>query len=97
MHVSDRRVRDPLLAARKTFASLGMTRTRLRNGVLVYLSLPARRLAIVGDEGFTEPPVRSSGRSSGTPWRIASPRTATPTACCRCSSGFNWKHSGFSG
>ena len=40
VHVSDRRVRDPLAAARKTFASLGMTRIRLRNGVLVYPSLP---------------------------------------------------------
>jgi len=52
VHVSDRRVRDPLAAARRTFHALGMTRTRLRNGVLVFLSLPTRRFAIVGDEGF---------------------------------------------
>ena len=51
VHVTDRRVRDPLGAARKTFTALGMTRTRRRNGVLVFLSLPSRKIAIVGDEG----------------------------------------------
>ena len=54
VHVTDRRVRDPLAAAERTFAALGMTRTRLRNGVLVFLSLPSRRFAIVGDEGFDQ-------------------------------------------
>jgi uncharacterized membrane protein len=51
VHVTDRRVKDALDSARKTFAALGMTRTRRRNGVLVFLSLPSRKLAIVGDEG----------------------------------------------
>jgi uncharacterized membrane protein len=52
IHVTDRRVKDPLEAARKTFTSLGMAATKRRNGVLVFLSLPSRRFAIVGDEGI---------------------------------------------
>jgi uncharacterized membrane protein YgcG len=52
LHVSDKRVKDTLQAARKTFTALGMTRTRRRNGVLVFLSLPSRTFAIVGDEGI---------------------------------------------
>lgn len=52
LHVTDRRVKDTLQAARKTFIALGMTRTRGRNGVLVFLSLPSRSFAIVGDEGI---------------------------------------------
>jgi uncharacterized membrane protein len=52
IHVTDRKVKDPLEAARRTFTSLGMAATRRRNGVLVFLSLPSRRFAIVGDEGI---------------------------------------------
>jgi uncharacterized membrane protein len=52
IHVTDRRVKDPLQEARRAFTALGMTRTRRRNGVLVFLSLPSRRFAIVGDEGI---------------------------------------------
>jgi len=52
IHVTGRRVEDPLEAARRTFTSLGMSATKRRNGVLVYLSLPSRRFAIVGDEGI---------------------------------------------
>ena len=52
IHVTGRRVKDPLEAARRVFTSLGMTATRRRNGVLVFLSLPSRRFAVVGDEGI---------------------------------------------
>jgi uncharacterized membrane protein len=52
VHVTERRVKDPLEAARRTFTSLGMSATRRRNGVLVFLSLASRRFAIVGDEGI---------------------------------------------
>jgi uncharacterized membrane protein len=52
VHVSGRRVADPLEAARRTFRILGMQATRRKNGVLVFLSLPSRRFAIVGDEGI---------------------------------------------
>jgi uncharacterized membrane protein len=48
--------RDPgdgavLGRARDVFAHLGMTRTRERNAVLIYLATDDHRLAIVGDEG----------------------------------------------
>jgi len=52
LHITDRRVKDTMQAARKTFTALEMTRTRRRNGVLVFLSLPSRTFAIVGDEGI---------------------------------------------
>ena len=52
IHVTGRRVKDPLGAARRTFTALGMTGTARRNGVLVFLSLASRRFAIVGDEGI---------------------------------------------
>jgi len=52
LHITDRRVKDTLQAARKTFTALEMTQTRRRNGVLVFLSLPSRAFAIVGDEGI---------------------------------------------
>jgi uncharacterized membrane protein len=43
---------DALGRARDVFAQLGMHRTALRHGVLVYLALEDRRVAIVGDEGI---------------------------------------------
>ncbi len=52
LHITDKRVKDTMKAARKTFTDLEMTRTRRRNGVLVFLSLPSRTFAIVGDEGI---------------------------------------------
>jgi uncharacterized membrane protein len=50
IHVTGRRVKDPLEEARRTVTSLGRTATNRRNGVLVFLSLPSRSFAIVGDE-----------------------------------------------
>jgi uncharacterized membrane protein len=38
--------------ARRVFARLGMTATRRRNGVLIYVAIDDRRFAIVGDEGI---------------------------------------------
>ncbi len=43
---------DVLKRARDVFAHLGMHRTAERHGVLVYLAVEDRRLAIVGDEGI---------------------------------------------
>jgi uncharacterized membrane protein len=43
---------DALARARAVFQHLGMERTRHRNGVLVYLALEDRKLAIVGDEAI---------------------------------------------
>jgi uncharacterized membrane protein len=43
------RSRDPLGRAQEVFRRLRMHETRHRNGVLVYLALEDRKLAIVGD------------------------------------------------
>ncbi|HJO93571.1 MAG TPA: TPM domain-containing protein [Victivallales bacterium] len=41
-------------AAVKKFEKLGMTKTELRNGVLIYVALKNREFAIVGDTGIHE-------------------------------------------
>jgi uncharacterized membrane protein len=46
------RSRDPLARARATFHRLGMQRTAERSGVLIYLAVGDRKLAIVGDAGI---------------------------------------------
>ena len=43
---------DALSRARDVFAQLGMHRTALRHGVLIYLAFADRQVAIVGDEGI---------------------------------------------
>lgn len=43
---------DALRRARDLFVQLGMHRTALRHGVLIYLALDDHRVAIVGDEGI---------------------------------------------
>lgn len=44
--------RDAYRRARDVFARLGMHRTAAHNGVLIYLALRPRALAVVGDEGL---------------------------------------------
>ena len=46
------RGREPLGRAQEVFRRLRMHQTRQRNGVLVYLALDDRKLAIVGDSGI---------------------------------------------
>ena len=41
-------------AARKTFERMGMTNTRLRSGVLIFLVPSRRRFAVLGDSGIHE-------------------------------------------
>ena len=43
---------DVLASARRDFDRLGMNRTPLRNGVLLYFAPEIRRFAVVGDEGI---------------------------------------------
>ena len=43
---------NPLEKAGKVFQRLGMTRTKARNGVLIYLATEDRKFAILGDEGI---------------------------------------------
>ena len=56
-----RRAPDVLTRAQHVFRRLGMHRTAERHGVLIYLAVEDRRLAVVGDEGI-------HGRVGGSHW-----------------------------
>jgi uncharacterized membrane protein len=43
---------NPLIRAQTIFAQLNMQATEARNGVLIYLAMNDRRLAVYGDEGI---------------------------------------------
>ncbi|MCX5913193.1 MAG: TPM domain-containing protein, partial [Deltaproteobacteria bacterium] len=43
---------DALEKAKQIFVRLGMTKTRQRNGVLIYLATDHKKFAILGDEGI---------------------------------------------
>ena len=45
---------DALQQAIKVFEKLGMHKTAARNGVLVYISVTDRKLAVIGDKGIHE-------------------------------------------
>lgn len=45
---------DPVLRAKELFGTLNMHETIARNGVLFYLAMKDRKLAIFGDEGIHE-------------------------------------------
>ena len=51
VHLDARCAGDPMARAVELFERLGMTRTRLRNGVLIYLAIGDRKLAVIGDAG----------------------------------------------
>ena len=54
VYVSHRKRIDPLAFAQKRFLQLGMTKTRHRNAVLIYLVPHTRQFAVVGDQGVHE-------------------------------------------
>lgn len=45
---------NPIERAKEAFASLEMGKTKLRNGVLVYVAIKDRQFAILGDQGIHE-------------------------------------------
>jgi uncharacterized membrane protein len=47
-------VADPVVAAREQFERLGMTRTRERNGILIFVAPRAQKFAVIGDQGVHE-------------------------------------------
>ena len=47
-------VDDPVVAAREQFEKLGMTATRERNGVLIFVAPRAQKFAVIGDTGIHE-------------------------------------------
>src|SRR5579872_1185106 len=48
--ISRKEPEDPVAAAQETFFRLGMNRTTMRNGVLIYVAPRVRKFAIIGDE-----------------------------------------------
>jgi len=48
--ISRKTVDDPVAAGQLQFERLGMTNTRERNGVLIFVAPLARKFAVVGDE-----------------------------------------------
>lgn len=45
---------DPVKRASKVFSRLGMHKTELRNGVLIYLACESKVFAIIGDKGIND-------------------------------------------
>lgn len=54
IHIEGKCSGSPMERAEKVFALLGMDKTELRNGVLIYLACESRVFAIVGDKGINE-------------------------------------------
>lgn len=52
IHIEGRCFENALERGLKLFQQLGVYRTQLRNGVLIYAALQDRKLAIVADEGI---------------------------------------------
>jgi len=52
VHIEPKVSMDPIKRAQEVFFSLGMEKTDQKNGVLIYLAMEDRKLAIVGDEGI---------------------------------------------
>ncbi len=47
--VSHHKIKDPLIAARKQFRRLGMTKTKHRNAILIFIAPKSHAFAIFGD------------------------------------------------
>lgn len=54
IHIDGECSTDPRLRAEEIFNRLGMYRTELRNGVLIYLACNSKVFAIIGDKGINE-------------------------------------------
>lgn len=52
--ISRKERHDPVVAAQRRFEKLGMTKTRERNGVLIYVVPRVRKFAIIGDVAVHE-------------------------------------------
>jgi uncharacterized membrane protein len=48
--ISRKEPEDPVLAAQEAFLRMGMDRTKMRNGVLIYVAPRVRKFAIIGDQ-----------------------------------------------
>jgi uncharacterized membrane protein len=49
--ISHKTVTDPVAAAQKEFARLGLAKSPARNGVLIFVTPRSRKFAVIGDAG----------------------------------------------
>ena len=50
-----KKLKEPIMtAASQRFEQLGMTATALKNGVLIFVAVQAKQLAIIGDKGIDD-------------------------------------------
>lgn len=54
VHIDSECKGDPVKRAEEVFIRLGMHKTQLRNGVLIYLACNTRVFAIIGDKGIND-------------------------------------------
>jgi len=54
VHLERKAKEDIMAHAREVFQKIGMTRTRERNGVLIFMGIRTKRFCIVGDHGIHE-------------------------------------------
>ena len=54
VHVTNQPAAEVEAAARAQFDKLGMTKTALRNGVLIYVAPRSQKFAVIGDAGIHE-------------------------------------------
>jgi len=54
VHLGEKAGEDLYKEATKKFHKLGMDKTELRNGVLIYVAVKSHRFAIIGDRGINE-------------------------------------------
>lgn len=54
IHIDGKCKGDPVKRAEEVFTKLGMHKTELRNGVLIYLACDSKVFAIVGDKGIND-------------------------------------------
>lgn len=54
IHIENKCSGDPVRRAEQVFFMLGMHKTELRNGVLIYLACESKVFAIIGDKGIND-------------------------------------------
>ena len=54
VHIDGDCTTDPIVRAKEVFEKLGMQKTKLRNGVLLYMACNTRVFAIIGDKGIND-------------------------------------------
>jgi uncharacterized membrane protein len=51
VYISSKEVSDPVEMAKQHFSAMGMTKTRERNGVLIFVAPQSHKFAVIGDTG----------------------------------------------